>query len=329
MDSGGPILVTGGAGYVGAHVCKALAAAGHLPVTYDDLSTGRRELVKWGPLELGAIGDRARLAETFLRTRPRAVIHLAGLVTGADGPFDMDSFYRVNVEGGITLLRAMAEAGVKSLVFCSSAAVYGVPETLPVDETEPLDAITPGGTSKAMIERALPDFARAHGIDWLALRVFNAFGADSDGEAGEWHEPETHLVPSTILTALGAREALDVYGTDYGTSDGTTVRDYVHVADVAEAHLKALGHVLAGGQSTAVNIGTGRGRSISEIIESVERVSGRMVTLREAPPRPGDAPVLIANPGRAARLLKWKPRHVDLDAAMRTAYDWHAARLGA
>ena len=324
MEVGGAILVTGGAGYVGSHVCKALAGAGYLPLTYDDLSTGRRELVKWGPLEHGDVADRGRLAEVFLRTRPRAVIHLAALVVDAGPNFEPDNYYTTNVAGSVSLLRAMAEAGIVHLVYCSAAAVYGVPESVPVAEDHPLDAITPYGTSKLMVERTIPDFASAHHMSWIALRVFNAIGADAEGDAGEWHERETHLVPSAIEAAMGERAVLQVYGTDYGTVDGTAVRDFVHVSDIAEAHLLALGHVLARRRAAAVNIGSGRGHSVSQVIDAVEQVTGRSVPVRAAPPRPGDAPVLVADRVRAAKLLGWRPRHGDLVEAVTTACRWHA-----
>ena len=324
MDAGGSILVTGGAGYLGSHVCKALARAGYQPVAYDNLSTGRLKLVKWGPLEHGDIADRERLAEVFLRIRPRAVIHLAALVVDAGPDFDPDNYYETNVAGSVSLLRAMAEARVASLVYCSAAAVYGVPDTVPVAEDQPLDAITPYGTSKLMVERTIPDFANAHRLSWITLRVFNAIGADADGEAGECHRPETHLVPSAIEAAMGEREALRVYGTDYGTEDGTAVRDFVHVSDVAHAHLLALDRVLEGKHAVAVNVGTGIGHSVSQVIDAVERATGRAVPVRESSPRPGDAPVLIADRRKAASLLGWRPRNDDLCAAVATAWRWHA-----
>jgi UDP-arabinose 4-epimerase len=329
MEASGPILVTGGAGYLGSHVCKALAGAGYLPVTLDDLSTGRRSLVRWGPLELGDIGDRARLAETFLRLRPRAVIHLAGLVVDPDSIYESDNYYRTNVAGSLVLLRAMAEAGIGKLVYCSAAAVYGMPQSLPVAEDHSLDAVTPYGSSKLMIERTLPDFARAHDMSWIALRVFNAVGADPDGEAGEWHEPETHLVPSAFLAAIGERDALEVYGTDYDTPDGTAVRDFVHVSDVAEAHLLALGQVLNGGIRATINIGRGEGYSVKQVIRAVERACARVVPARRAPPRPGDPPVIVANRTMAETLLDWRPRHCDIDEIVATAWRWHAERDGA
>jgi UDP-arabinose 4-epimerase len=327
MDEGGSILVTGGAGYLGSHVCKALARAGWRPVAYDNLSTGQLKLVKWGPLEHGDIADRGRLAEVFLRVRPRAVIHLAALCVDAGPNFDPDNYYETNVAGSVTLLRAMAEARVTTLVYCSAAAVYGVPDSVPVAEDQPLDAITPYGTSKLMVERTIPDFANAHRMSWITLRVFNAIGADPDGEAGECHRPETHLVPSAIEAAMGKRESLRVYGTDYGTEDGTAVRDFVHVSDVAQAHVLALRRVLDGTHEAAVNIGSGVGHSVSQVIDAVERATGRAVPVREAPPRPGDAPVLVADCRKAASLLGWRPRKDDLCAAVATAFRWHAQRV--
>lgn len=324
MNGSGSILVTGGAGYLGSHICKALAAKGYTPVTYDDLSTGSRDLVKWGPLELGDIGDRERLAEMFIRLRPRAVIHLAALVVDPVSLFEPDNYYRTNVAGSLSLFRAMAEAGVDKLVYCSSAAVYGMPEENPIDESQPLDAVTPYGTSKMMAEEILPDFAVAHDMDWMALRVFNVAGADPDGEAGRGCAMDTDVVSATVRAALGKSDPLQVYGTDYETEDGTPVRDFVHVSDVASAHVAALEHLLDDGASGIVNIGSGKGTSVKEIVAAVARASGREVPVDEAPPRPGDPPMVIADTSLAEEVLNWKPRHANLDDLVASAWRWRS-----
>jgi len=325
MDGSGTILVTGGAGYLGSHVCKALAANGYSPVAYDDLSTGSRDLVKWGPLELGDIGDRERLAEMFIRVRPQAVIHLAALVVDPVSMFEPDNYYRTNVAGSLTLFRAMAEAGVDKLVYCSSAAAYGMPEENPIDESQPLDAIIPYGTSKLMAERTLPDFARAHNMDWMSLRVFNVAGADPEGEAGRPSLKDTDVVSATVRAALGKGETLQIFGTDYETEDGTPVRDFVHVSDVAQAHVLALGHVLNGDKSAIVNVGSGCGHSVKDVVAAVGRASGREVPVADGPPRPGDPPVMVADISLAKEMLDWKPEHTDLDDMVATAWRWQMA----
>jgi UDP-arabinose 4-epimerase len=321
MDNNGPILVTGGAGYIGSHVCKALAASGYLPVAFDNLSSGHRDQVKWGPLEFGDITDRQSLAEAFLNVRPAAVIHLAAF-QGDDGA-DPDAYYKTNVAGSVTLLRAMAEAQVANLVFCSTAEVYGMPEQLPVPEDQELDAITPFGTSQLMAERAIPDFAEAHELNWAILRVFNAAGADPDGEAGAWHNNRERLLPSAILAACGKRGSLPVFGTAYDTEDGTAIRDFVHVSDVADAHVLALSKVLAGQSGIIANIGSGVGHSVIDVIQGLERISGLMVPAREAPPRPGDPAIMIANRVLADSTLSWRPRRSSLDEILATAWQWH------
>jgi UDP-glucose-4-epimerase GalE len=325
MDRSGSIIVTGGAGYVGSHVCKALAANGYSPVAYDDLSTGSRDLVKWGPLELGDIGDRERLAEMFLRLRPVAVLHLAALVVDPNSMFDPDNFYKTNVAGSLNLLRSMAEAKINKLVYCSGSAVYGMPEANPVSESQPLDAITPYGTSMLMTERTLPDFARSVDLDWIALRPFNVAGADPEGEAGPNPDDGKHLIPAVLRAASGESDALDVYGAEYDTLDGTAVRDFVHVTDVADAHVSALGRVLGGDRGAAINIGSGQGYSVKQVVESAERVCGREIPLADAPPRPGDPPVLVADIGTAEDVLGWQPRHTDLDDIIKSAWDWRTA----
>ena len=248
-----------------------------------------------------------------------------GLVVDPVSQFEPDNYYRTNVAGSLALFRAMAEAGVDKIVYCSSAAVYGMPEENPIDESQPLDAITPYGTSKMMTEEILPDFASAHNMDWMSLRVFNVAGADPDGEAGRHSIDDTDVVSSAVRAALGKAEALQVYGTDYETDDGTPVRDFVHVSDVADAHVSALDHLLAGGASGIVNIGSGKGYSVKDVVDAVARASGRDVPVDEAPPRPGDPPMMVADASLAEEILDWKPMYPDFDEVVASAWRWQTA----
>ncbi len=325
MNGSGTILVTGGAGYLGSHICKALAAGGYTPVVYDDLSTGSRDLVQWGELELGDICDRERLSEMFLRLRPDAVVHLAGLVVDPVSIFEPDNYYRTNMVGSLTLFRAMAEAGVYKLVYGSSAAVYGMPEVNPVDEDQPLDALTPYGTSKMMAETTLPDFARVHDMDWLALRVFNVAGADPDREAGRPSIDHTDIMSATVRAALGKTKAVTIFGTEYETEDGTPVRDFVHPTDVADAFVRAVAHVLSGGPSGLLNIGSGLGHSVKEVIAAVVRASGQDVPTEDGPMRPGDAPEIVADIDLVKEILGWAPKMSDLDTIAASAWQRQTA----
>lgn len=320
------ILVTGGAGYIGAHACKALARAGFEPVTYDNLIYGHEDAVKWGPFERGDVLDGARLAQVMERWRPEAVMHFAAFTSVAESVADPGRYYRNNVEGSLSLFGAMVAAGVKRIVFSSTAAVYGPPAVLPVREDAALQPISPYGRTKLMIEQALGDFAQAHGWRAVALRYFNASGADPEGEAGERHEPETHAIPLAIQAALGQGPRFKLFGTDYPTPDGTAVRDYIHVTDLAEAHVKALDFLnRAEAPMTPFNLGIGKGLSVREIITAVETALGVSVPLDVAARRAGDPPVLFADPTKAMRLLNWSPRFADIDVIARTAAAWHRA----
>ena len=322
------VLVTGGAGYIGAHVCKALARAGWQPVAYDDLSNGHAEAVRWGPLIEADLLDGDALAGAFRAFRPAAVIHLAGLIEVGRSMREPELFHRVNVEGSRRLLDAMAglgaEAGVGRLVFSSSAAVYGEPEETPIPEDHPLRPASVYGETKRLVEAMLAERGLAH----VALRYFNAAGADPDGEIGERHEPETHALPLAIMAALEGSE-FQVFGTDYPTADGTAVRDYVHVADLAEAHVAALRHLEAGGAGGAFNLGTGQGVSVRELVAAVEARVGRPLKTREAPRREGDPAVLVAAPGDAARVLDWRPQVGEFDAIVESAVRWHRHLMAA
>jgi UDP-arabinose 4-epimerase len=317
------ILVTGGAGYVGAHGCKALSQAGYQPVAYDNLVYGHEAVVQWGPLERGDTADRARLDEIFARYRPVAVMHFAAFTSVGESVADPGKYYRNNVGGTLALLEAMAAHGVRRFVFSSTAAVYGLPGQVPITEDAPTDPINPYGHSKQMVERMLLDFEGAHGIASAMMRYFNAAGASPDGEIGENHDPETHLIPLALDAVAGKGPELTVFGTDYPTPDGTCIRDYIHVGDLADAHVRALDYLAQGGATRAFNLGTGSGASVREILDTVERVTGRPVPHRTGPRRAGDPPVLVADPSRARAELGWEPRHSDLDTIVATAWAWH------
>ncbi|MBL9010476.1 MAG: UDP-glucose 4-epimerase GalE [Alphaproteobacteria bacterium] len=317
------VLVTGGAGYVGAHACKALAAAGHTPIVFDNLTQGHAEAVRWGKLEIGDLSDAARLDHVFRAHAPEAVMHFAALSVVADSVADPALYYAANIGGTLALLAAMRRAGVDTIVFSSTAAVYGTPEISPIVESAPLAPINPYGFSKLVIERAFADYQRAYGLKWCALRYFNAAGADPDGEIGEAHDPETHVLPLAIRAALGHGGAFRLFGEDYPTPDGTCVRDYVHVADLADAHVAALDYLAGGGAPAAFNLGSGEGASVRQILAAIGRAVGRDVPLQTAPRRPGDPPALVADPARAMAALGWRPRLSGLDDIVRTAVAWH------
>lgn len=317
------ILVTGGAGYIGGHVCKALAGAGYLPVAYDNLATGHRQSVKWGPLEEGDISDRETLDNVIARLKPAAVMHFAGFIAAGESVNNPGKYFRNNVGGSLTLLEAVRDHKIDKFIFSSTAAVYGNPQYTPLDEKHPKNPINPYGKSKLMIEEMLEDFGRAHALRHVSLRYFNASGADPASDLGENHDPETHLIPLVIQSALKKSGPIQVFGTDYSTPDGTAIRDYIHVTDLAEAHLKALHYLEKGGQSAAFNLGTGQGYSVTEVIQTVETVTGMKVATQKTGRREGDPPILIAEAGLSARILDWKPLHSDLKEIISTAWKWH------
>jgi len=317
------VLVTGGAGYIGSHACKILARAGYRPVVFDNMSRGHREAVRWGPLVEGNLADRGRLTAALVEHRVSAVMHFAAYAYVGESVADPAIYYRNNLGGTLSLLDAMREAGVGKIVFSSTCATYGTPDSVPIRETAPQLPVNPYGETKLAIERALRWYGDAYGLRSVSLRYFNASGADPDGEIGELHEPETHLVPLVLQAALGQRAQIDIYGTDYPTPDGTAIRDYIHVQDLAEAHLGALEHLADGGESAALNLGTGRGHSVREVVRVAEAVSGRPIAWRDTARRPGDPPVLVADPSLAAELLGWRARVSDLETILRTALAWH------
>jgi UDP-glucose-4-epimerase GalE len=316
------ILVTGGAGYVGSHACKALAAAGFVPVTYDNLSRGHRDAVRWGPLVEGDLHDRTGLAEAFRLHRPVAVMHFAAFAYVGESVGDPELYYRNNVGGTLSLLAAMREAAIGRIVFSSTCATYGNPAEVPIRETTPQRPVNPYGETKLAIERALHWYG-AYGLRSVALRYFNAAGDDPDGEIGENHDPETHLIPLVLRAALGQAGPVKIFGTDYPTPDGTPIRDYIHVTDLADAHVRALRYLDGGGDSAVFNLGTGSGHSVREVIAAVENAGGRAVPRRETARRPGDPPELVADPALAKATLGWEPRYSDLATIVCTALQWH------
>ncbi len=316
------VLVTGGAGFVGSHACKALHGAGFVPVTYDDLSGGCEKAVRWGPLERGDIRDAARLRDVLARHRPVAALHFAARIEAGESVRDPAAFHAVNVEGTRCLLEALQQADIASCVMSSTAAVYGAPQTAPIAEDHPLRPINPYGETKLAAETMLADFAARHGSRFAALRYFNAAGADPDGELGEQHEPETHLIPLVLQVAAGKRAQITVYGSDYDTPDGTCIRDYVHVSDLAEAHVLALRHLLAGRTSLRLNLGTGQGWSVRQVIETAQRVTGHRITVQESGRRAGDPPALVADATQAQRVLGWRPQRAALEMQIADAWRW-------
>ena len=317
------ILVTGGAGYIGSHTAKFLAAAGHQPVIFDDMSQGHDWAVKWGPLERGSLSDPERLADVFGRHAIEGVVHFAANALVGESMVDPGKYFGNNTVGTLNLLEAMHRAGVGTIVFSSTCATYGDPVRVPIDETHPQAPVNPYGESKLMVEQMLRWYGEIHGLRWMALRYFNAAGADPDTEIGEEHDPETHLIPLVIGAAQGKRPPVKIFGTDYPTADGSAIRDYIHVTDLADAHLRALDRLGSGTASQAINLGTGQGHSVREVVDTVSRVAGRPVPVVEAPRRAGDPAELVAAPGRAREVLQWTCRYSDLETIVRHAWAWH------
>lgn len=317
------ILVTGGAGYIGSHTCKALAQSGFTPLSFDNLVYGNRWAVKWGPFIEGDLSDRKLLSSVFRKYRVTAVIHFAAYAYVGESMANPGKYFLNNVANTLHLLDAMNEAGVGHIVFSSSCAVYGYPDTAQIREDHPLNPINPYGESKLFVERALHWYGVSHGTKYLSLRYFNAAGADPQGEIGEHHDPETHLIPLVIRAALGQIEHIEIYGTDYPTGDGTAIRDYIHVTDLATAHVLGLKYLLDGGKSTALNLGTEDGYSVRQVIDMAEKITGRRVPARETDRRPGDPPILVADAKRARRILSWLPQHSSLKSIVETAWNWH------
>lgn len=310
-------LVVGGAGYIGSHMVKHLLAEGHDVVVADLAPT--RPQVKWVELD---IADAAALDALFAEYTFDAVFHFASFIQVGESVTEPGRYYQNNVAATLVLLQAMVRAGVRRLIFSSTAAVYGDPQYIPIDEQHPKAPINPYGCSKWMVEQVLQDFDRAYGLRSVCLRYFNAAGADPEGECGERHEPETHLIPLILQAASGRRPAITVFGRDYDTPDGTCIRDYIHVADLASAHARAVDYLVAGGASTALNLGNGLGFSVQQVIDTVRDVTGREVRVEDAPRRPGDPPRLVADAGKARQLLGWQPVYSSLEAIVSHAWNW-------
>ena len=317
------ILIPGGAGYIGSHTAKLVAQAGLEPVVLDSFERGHRWAARWGTVVEGDLADRALLDRVLVEHEVTAVIHFAAFAYVGESVTDPRRYFRNNTVNTLNLLDAMVDHGVRDIVFSSTCATYGEPTRVPITEDEKQLPVNPYGESKLAVERILGWYQQAYRLRFAALRYFNAAGADPDGEIGEAHDPETHLVPLAIEAALGRGPALRVFGTDYPTPDGTAVRDYVHVCDLGEAHLLALAKLQGGAVALRLNLGTGRGHSVRQVLAAVEKVSGRKVPASDEPRRPGDPPELVADPRRAFEVLGWKPRYPDLETIVAHALRWH------
>jgi len=322
------VLVAGAAGYIGSHMIKALLAAGHNAIALDNLSTGHRHAVLGGAFVQGDLGDALLLDRLFADNKIDGVIHFASYIQVGESVQKPDKYYANNVSNTLRLLKAMVESGVKHFVFSSSAAVYGEPQRTPIDESHPKNPLTPYGRSKWMVEQILEDFDRAYGLKSTSLRYFNAAGADPAGQLGEQHDPETHLIPLALRVASGRQDAIRLFGRDYGTPDGTCIRDYVHVADLCDAHLLALDSLWGGSASTAYNLGSGSGFSVQRVISVAEQVTGRRINAIASARRPGDPAILVADAQRARADLGWKPRLSELETIISHAWQWEQKVCG-
>jgi UDP-glucose 4-epimerase len=317
------VLVTGGAGYIGAHCCKALALRGFRPVVFDSLITGHRQQVQWGDFVKGDLTSGSELENFLSRTKIDAVLHFAAFIEVGESVADPQKYYANNVGGTLQLLQALVRHGIRLFVFSSSAAVYGNPLQVPIEEEHITQPLNPYGWTKRMVEIMLRDFQLAYGLNWIALRYFNAAGADETAEIGEWHEPESHLIPRLLDAALDSRHPSRVYGTDYPTPDGTCIRDYIHVSDLADAHVRALEYLAGGGSSGVFNLGQGKGFSVMEVIGKVQDITGCRLAVEKVDRRPGDAAVLVASNQKALRELGWSLGHSDLENIIASAWKWH------
>jgi UDP-glucose 4-epimerase len=323
------ILVTGGAGYIGSHAVLALQKAGYEVIVLDNLSYGHRELVEdvlHVKLIVGDTSDRTLLDQIFANHNIAAVMHFAAYIAVGESVVEPAKYYRNNVSGTLTLLEAMLDASIKKFIFSSTCALYGEPKTVPIPEAHPFDPISPYATSKLMVEQMLSDFDAAYGLKSVRFRYFNAAGADPNGLLGEDHAPETHLIPLVLLTALGKRDSVSIFGTDYSTRDGTCVRDYIHVADLAEAHVLGLDYLLKGGDSQVFNLGNGNGFSVREVIETAKQVTGREIKVVESDRRPGDPPILVGSSDKARSILGWNPKYPNVNEIITHAWQWHQKR---
>lgn len=321
------VLVTGGAGYIGSHAVRALKQAGDEVVVFDNLIYGHKELAQGEPLVVGDLRDEALLRKVFSEHRFDAVMHFAAYAYVGESVQNPAKYYRNNVATTLNLLDAMREAKVNLFIFSSTCATYGEPKESPIPETHPQNPINPYGASKLMVERILQDYDRAYGLKYVSLRYFNAAGADEAGDIGEDHDPETHLIPLTLDAALGRRPHVTIYGADYDTPDGTCVRDYIHVSDLAQAHLLGLRYLANGGKSDAFNLGNGNGFSVREVIETAEKVTGKAIRVVEGERRAGDPARLVGCAEKAKAILGWEPRFAELETIVATAWKWHQRRF--
>jgi UDP-glucose 4-epimerase len=321
------ILIVGGAGYIGSHVNKYLCNKGYETIVFDNLSKGHKELVKWGKFIEGDLGNIEEVRKVFKENKIEAVMNFAAFIEVGESVIDPEKYYYNNVVNTLNLLKVMKENNVDKIIFSSTAATFGNPQYVPIDEKHPQSPINPYGMSKLMIENIFKDYEMAYGLKYVVFRYFNACGADVEAEIGEWHEPESHLIPLVFQAALGIREDIKIFGTDYETPDGTCIRDYVHVTDLAQVHWLGLERLLNGDCSGFFNLGNGKGFSVREVIESVKRVTGKDFKVTEVERREGDAAVLIAGSERARNVLEWKPEFTDLDEIVRTAWEWEKKKI--
>lgn len=321
------ILIIGGAGYIGSHICKALHGLGLVPATFDNLSSGHKWAVKWGPLVEGQLHSAEDLDRAFEKYTPSAVIHLASSINVRESLENPGHYYENNLSGTLSLASAMVRHSVSTLIFSSSASVYGDPRYTPIDEKHPKAPLNPYGRTKWMAEELFEDFHRAHGLNVLSLRYFNAAGADPESEVGEAHSPETHLIPTLIATAQGHRPSCTIYGQEFPTKDGTAIRDYIHVSDLASAHCLAIDWLEKNSGCHALNLGTGKGHSIREVIAAVEKKAGAEIPLEYTSANVFESSVLIAEATKASQLLGWKPIYSEIDTIVETAWNWHATAV--
>jgi len=320
------ILVVGGAGYIGSHINKMLNQSGYETVIFDNLVYGHKEAVKWGTLEVGDLADTERLEEVFSKYDIEAVFHFAAYAYVGESVTNPSKYYHNNVANTLNLLDVMVRHNVKYIVFSSTCATYGVPEDVPITENMQQNPINPYGASKLMVERIMADYRQAYDINYCCLRYFNAAGADPDGEIGESHTPETHLIPLILAAAAGDRDSIKVFGTDYDTRDGSCIRDYIHVTDLADAHLRAMDYLRNGGESTCMNLGNCLGNSVLEVIEAAKKVTGRDIPVVLDERRPGDPPALVGSAKKAEALLKWVPRYGDIETILEHAWKWYCKK---